>query len=466
MQKDLADFCVRYALKKGASYSEARLERYTGNGFVLKNGNPSISGFDVLSGIGVRLVINKTLGFVAINQLDKKEIKRAIDKGIKITRASSKIGDSIKFSSEDLKKANYKVKQRIKLNDVSPEEKLKALMELDKDLKDVKHRYFSYSDNIIEKYFTNSEGIKISAEIPTLSIFYYLTLMELGNSIQRYWQYGNSGGWEFFKKWDLNKKLSEEIKALNNNLKFGKKAPKGEIDVVVGPEVTGLMVHESAGHPYEADRIFGREAAQAGESFINKEMVGQQIGSEIVNVVDDPTMENNYGFYLYDDEGVKARRRFLIKNGKINEFLHNRETAYVMGLRSNGSARANNYNVEAIVRMGNTFMLPGDYNEDEIIKEVKEGVFIKNFSEWNIDDVRLNQRYVGNEAYLIKNGEIKNPIKRPAIEITTPRLYKSIDAIGKKIEFHAATCGKGEPEQGIRVWHGGPMVRIKGIRLR
>jgi TldD protein len=226
------------------------------------------------------------------------------------------------------------------------------------------------------------------------------------------------------------------------------------------------MTHESVGHPYEADRILGREAAQAGESFVTKNMLGKKIGNPIVTVVDDPTVPNSYGFYLFDNEGVKARRKYLMKKGVINEFLHNRQTAAQMGLKeSNGSSRATEYDRESIVRMSNTFVLPGKHTEEELIRGVKKGVYMKNFNEWNIDDKRLNQKYVGAEAFLIKNGRLEKPVLNPVVEISTPDLWSSVDAVGKKIEFHAAVCGKGEPMQGIPVAHGGPPIRLRKIRV-
>ena len=217
------------------------------------------------------------------------------------------------------------------------------------------------------------------ATIPRMAFVYFLTVQENNKSIQRFWQYGATKGYELIKEWNMPDLLTGEVKAMQANLKNGVKAPQKKLDVVACPQVVGIMVHESAGHPYEADRIFGREAAQAGESFIEKDMMGSKIGNEVVNVVDDPTLPNSYGFYLYDNEGVKARRKFLIKEGKMNELLHNRETAMFMGLKSNGSSRAVDYNRESIVRMSNTFMLPGDHKEEELIEDVKEGIYMKNF---------------------------------------------------------------------------------------
>jgi len=225
-------------------------------------------------------------------------------------------------------------------------------------------------------------------------------------------------------------------------------------------------VHESAGHSYEADRILGREAAQAGESFITREMLGTRIGSNNVTVIDDPTIETSAGFYLYDDEGVKARKRILIKDGIINEFLHNRETAKALSIKSNAAARAVSFGREPIVRMANTYMQKGDWSRDEIIEDTKKGIYVKNFMEWNIDDIRFNQKYVGAEAYFIKNGELAEPVVNPVIEVTTPTFYKSVDACAKDLEFYAGPCGKGEPMQAVPVFMGGPTTRLKGLKIR
>jgi TldD protein len=233
----------------------------------------------------------------------------------------------------------------------------------------------------------------------------------------------------------------------------------------MGPEVVGIAAHESCGHPFEADRILGREAAQAGESFVKPDMIGETVGTELVNIAEDPAIEGSNGFYLYDDEGVKARKRMLIKEGKINELLTNKETAFVLGGHSNGAARAVRYDREPIVRMTNTYFCPGDYTRDELIEETKEGVLMESFTEWNIDDTRFNQRYIGREAYLIENGEVTSPITRPVLEVTTTGFYSSVEAVAKEMTLFAGTCGKGDPPQGAPTSMGGPYVKLKEIRL-
>jgi TldD protein len=115
--------------------------------------------------------------------------------------------------------------------------------------------------------------------------------------------------------------------------------------------------------------------------------------------------------------------------------------------------------------MANTYMEPGDYKFDELLEDIKFGIYIKNFTEWNIDDRRFNQRYVGLESYIIENGELKDMVRNPVIEMTTVGLFSSVDAVGSDLDFWAATCGKGDPMQGVPVWTGGPSIRLRNVNL-
>lgn len=464
--QEVAEFCLKKAQELGCKYVEVRAERRSSSGFVLKNGNPDISGFNIINGIGIRYLINNNLGFVSTNNFDKEKILQILKKSIITTKNSSKISKDIYFSDEKKEIADYKVAQKEKIKDFTEDRKLNILKEIDKRINKLPQRYLTLHDEIAEKYYINSEGSKISSVIPRISLLYFLTITENNKSLQRYMPNGASSGYEIIKKWNLSEKIPAEVELLRNNLKDGIKSPKGKTDLIIGSEVTGIAVHESVGHPYEADRILGREAAQAGESFVNLNMFNTKIGSKVINVIEDPTLENSFGFYLYDDEGVRARKKYLIKNGMINEFLNNRETAFELNSKSNGCSRANNYDVEPLIRMSNTYVEAGDSSEEEIIKETKKGIYMKSYMQWNIDDKRFHQRYTGSEAYLVENGELTKPVFAPVMEVTTPTLWLSIDMIGDKIELYAGNCGKGQPMQGIPVYFGGPVMRLKNINLQ
>jgi len=441
-----------------AKYAEVRYIKVLGEEVVVKNGVVEGVSSSEEGGIAVR-IINEGVGFAATNRMDK------VEDAVRVAEKLSRKGDgNVPFSQEKTYEDSWSVEEKKRIENMALEEKIKYLLDIDRALK-APMKIQTLHDKIVEKIYMNSEGTLIRARIPRVEYFYMMGVMVDGNFEQSYRQYGITGGYEIFDMYDLKGILLEEEEALTKVAR-AKKSPEGVFDLVIGPEVAGIIAHESCGHPSEADRILGREAAQAGESFTEPDMVGERIGSEIVNVVDDPTIEHSFGYYRYDEEGIPARRRYLYKEGRINEFLHNRESAGKMGVHSNAAARSSSWNREPIARMSTTFFEPGDYSFEELVEDVKMGIYMKSFTEWNIDDIRYNQKYVGREAYLIENGEIKEPVKRPVLEITTPGFYSRVDAIGKDLEFYAGTCGKGDPMQGVDVWMGGPHIRLRNMKMR
>lgn len=471
--EDLVRYPIDSASAKGVEYAEARLHVDTGSGVTLRNGIPEPVQLARAKGIAVRVLVDGAMGFASTNDLSRESLSGIVEVAYRTAKASKKlVSKPIRLSKEKADQARWESKSRRSLLDVTTEEKFDVLEEIEKTLRpdvvkaDLPSRTLVLFDNITDRYFANTEGARVHGTVSRISLLYILTVSEPGKgTIQRIGNKGETGGWEQVEKWNLPRFVSEEATTLGRILREAKHPPRGELDLVLGPEVTGIICHESCGHPQEADRILGREAAQAGESYVKPDMIGYRIGTAAVTVVDDPSIPNSYGFYLYDEEGVRTSRRTLIREGIITEFLHSRETGAEFGVNSNGAARAVSYDREPIIRMANTFMLPGKYTDEELVGDVRKGVFIKTFMEWNIDDRRYNQRYVGLEAYLIENGGITSPVRNPILEITTPGLYGSVDAVGKNAQFEAATCGKGEPDQGAPVWHGGPAIRLRNVRL-
>jgi len=473
--ENIVEFVVDSTRSMGAEYAEARLQIDLRESIILKNGILEASTFEESKGIGIRVLVDGALGFASTNTLRRSNIERALKHALKIAKASSKlVKKKISMGKGELGKGKVDIKPRVNFGSVDFDSRVSLLREADEEAVNaasicgvkIPSRMVTLDTWTTEKIVVTSDGANIHSITPRVALFVFLTVFHPQRGpIQRYFNLGETGGWEIVERWNLPRIFYDETYAVSKVLMEAVKPPDGEMDVVLGPEVVGIVSHESCGHPSEADRILGREAAQAGETFLKPDSIGLRVGSPYVNVVDDPTLKSSFGFYLYDEEGVKARRRILIKEGVVNEFLHNRETASVFGVESNGASRSVAYNREPIVRMTNTFFLPGDYTEEEIFEDIKDGIYIKNFMEWNIDDRRFNQRYVGLESYRIENGELKNLIRNPVLEITTTGLWSSVDAAGKKLEFQAAYCGKGDPMQGIPVWTGGPHIRLRKVRI-
>lgn len=458
----------------GASYVEVRYQNDYGISVSMRNGRVIGVGSFKEEGIGVRVLVNGSLGFAATNDLSLESLRKTLEKAISRARSVAPLRrNAIQFSEEKVGRASYEVVPKISLEEVSVE----SLMSLGKEVFEVLTKsvnqvklpvcVFGAETHIQEKLIMTSDGAYVKSRVPRMYVSANLVLLHpQKGTLQRMKEFGSSGGGELLDVWKPIDVLAEEVKKLESVLVNGVEPPKEPVDVVVGSEIVGLLVHESAGHPMEADRILGREAAQAGESYVKQDMIGKfRIGNELATVIEDPTIPGSNGFYLYDDEGVPARPRYLYKEGMINEALHNRHTASIFGVKSNAAARAMNYASEPIIRMSNTYLKPGTMSFDELIEDIHMGVFMKSYMEWNIDDIRWNQRYVGLEAYVIRNGELAEPVRNPVLEITTQGFYSNIVGTDKELRFYPGTCGKGEPSQGVPVWFGGPNVRIAKIKL-
>ncbi len=470
--KALAEGAVSKAVSAGATYAEARLQSGHSREFILKNGESQPSIFSEGYGLGIRVIAKGALGFAATNDMKTGAVGELARRAVKLAEASAPVlKRKISFDDSRAVRKKWAAVEKDRIEGADATWLRGVLLDIETRIADGKAgvklpgRFLVLWAELEEKYFVSSDGARIEARLPRVGFFGSLTAMEGGSAAQRFMQQGETGGLEVVGRVRLLEKVEEEAKIMGKVLRTATKPPTDTVDVVLSPELSGIAAHESVGHPQEADRVLGREGAQAGESYLKADSLGRKIGSEEANVSDDPTLVHSMGYTPVDDEGVAGKKRRLIKNGVINEFLHNRATAKEFGLASNGAARAVSFDREPIIRMSNTFVEPGDYSTDELIGEVRHGVYFKTFTEWNIDDKRLNQRYVALEAYRIEQGEVKEMVKAPVLEIATPRLWGSVKARSKHMDFEAAVCGKGDPQQGAPVWTGGPETLLAGIKL-
>ena len=482
---DLAEYALDYTQSHGkkCDYAEIRLESNKSETISFFNGKMhlgnlplgfSTDAFARKMGINVRLLVDGGMGMAATNNLSKESIHNATDHAYKTAKRSAKQRKvPIQMSEEKSYEVSWQSKYNINPIDVSLEERIEYIQKFVNIFSEKKypvdfiHIFVLLADQR-DTYYVNSDSAKISGHIPRVAFIpVIIGIKPGGKNEQTLKVYATTAGWKELLSWNLVDKVRNDIEVLGEIINEAKKPPEGNIDLILGPNVAGIISHENCGHPHESDRILGREGAQAGESYLREHEIGFKIGNDCVNIHEDPTIPGSYGFYLYDDEGVKARKRELIKNGIFNEMLLNRETASVFNTQSNAAARAIAYDREPIIRMANTYFAPGDYSFQEMIEDIKLGIYMKSFTEWNIDDKRLQAKYVGQEAYLIENGEIKDLVLKPGLEISSPGLFNSIDAQGKEstLKWQGAFCGKSEPGQGCPVWTGGPFVRLRDVRL-
>ena len=461
MSGDLIHKILDYASAR-SKYAEARYMELSVNELSYRNGKFEGATFGSERGYAVR-VLNNSISMAYSDSEEWPVIKASIDKAID---RSSFPGKGTIFAGKPIKDT-WKVDAKKKIEDFSIEDKVSLLKDYDSvmDAEGASVRMNVVTDKKINQVYVNSIGSDIRGEISRVFYFYLVGVVEGGEFEQSMEQFGSSAGYEYIDTLNLGERIRNDVKDLHESLSAPRVNP-GNFDIIVGPEISGIVAHESCGHPTEYDRIVGREGAQAGESFLTGKKFPYRIGSEAVSVIDDPSFEGSFGYYRYDDEGVKSRKRYLYKNGMTNEFILNRESASMLGVESNAGGRSASWDLEPLARMSTTYIEPGKYKFDELFDGIRKGIYIKSFTEWNIDDVRFNEKYVGKEAYLITNGDISGRVRKPVIETNTIKFYSSVDAVANDLEFSAGMCGKGDPEQGVDVWMGGPHMRLREVYIQ
>jgi TldD protein len=243
------------------------------------------------------------------------------------------------------------------------------------------------------------------------------------------------------------------------------KPPAGEVVVVTDPHFNALIAHEVIGHPCEADRALKMEAAYAGRSWFLRSLrdnqIGKRVGSPILSACSDPTLDG-YGQYRYDHEGTRGRRVMHIDRGVFAGFLNSRATAALLNTEPNGSARASEGWHVPLIRMSNTFFMPGETAAEKIIADVDHGYYVCGHQTPSIAESRENFRISARRVYEIEHGRVGRLFRSGSVIADSKSFFTNVDAVGNDLRLIAIpNCGKGQPMQVKRMSNGGPTLRSR-----
>jgi predicted Zn-dependent protease len=245
--------------------------------------------------------------------------------------------------------------------------------------------------------------------------------------------------------------------------------PDETLDLILAPDQMLLQIHESIGHPLELDRILGDERNYAGWSFVKPSDFGTlRYGTALMNVTFDPTLAGQFASYGFDDGGNPATREYLIKDGVLVRGLGSLESQARLGLPGVANFRSASWNRAPIDRMGNINLEPGESSLEEMIASVRRGVYMQSNRSWSIDDYRNKFQFGCEYARLIEEGRLTKVLKNPNYRGVTVPFWNSLQAVGRREEFRAygtPFCGKGEPNQVIRVGHASPPCLFSGVEV-
>ncbi|MHA2271351.1 MAG: TldD/PmbA family protein [Candidatus Hodarchaeales archaeon] len=479
--RDITEKALEACSKEAASYADIRIVTVLDEDISIKKGNIQTLSLSQIKGFGIRAIANGGLGFAGSYDLTKGEIERVAKLAVRIAKASAVTRkESIVLAEEKGVEDSYRTTFQKDPFKVPVEEKLETFMEAEKRLREydseaIKMSQSDYRGHKESKVFASTEGAFIEQEILWCGGGMFCLAVGSASSPQRR-SYPNSFRGHFATK---GYELIEEIDLLGHadktaqeaiDLTAAKHCPKEKTTLVLSGPQLELQIHESIGHPTELDRVLGTEAAFAGTSFLTPDLLGEfRVGSEHVTFTADSTLPGGLGTFGYDDEGVKAKRVELIKEGLFVGYQSSRETAALIGLsESSGGMRADNPQKLPLIRMTNINLEPsGGWKRAEIIEETKHGILMVTNKSWSIDDKRINFQFGTEIAWEINNGEIGEILKNPTYTGITPEFWGSMDSSSRddwKI-YGTPNCGKGQPGQVMYVGHGCGTARFHDVRV-
>ncbi|WP_288072944.1 TldD/PmbA family protein [Pyrococcus sp.] len=434
-----------------AEYIELRYENLKKTRLTLKDGVFTNFTEKLNMGVAVRVLANGAWGFASTSNLDK--LQDAIKEAYKLAKASAETKKE-KITLAEIKPVEDFVesKMKIKPREVDIEEKVNHLKELEKLLKEdksVKSVNVRYEDGGGQKILLTNEGTHIEWDYNYLYQGVYVTGKKEGKLAMARDSIGAVDyGWELMTEKEPNEKVAERLLRKLHAQLNGVPPKRGEWPIVAGPIVVGIIAHEALGHLAEADLTINSPF---------RELIGKQIAPEFVTM-SERIVEGGFGNDKYDDEGVPVKDIHIIENGILKEIMLNREYAAKWNMEPNGHARAESYKYPPIIRMRNTVFEPGDWSFEEMIEDIKFGYYVV--------DVRGGQAQLNSafqvgiqEGYVIRNGEIAEPIRDTSITGVAIEALKKITAVGKDFGIETGFCGK---EQIAFVSSGGPHMRFDG----
>ncbi len=356
----------------------------------------------------------------------------------------------MELAPAEIRTDKVKSNARIKLSDVSIEDKKLAMTEVEQaaNLDKVVSTTVNYVDTEGATYFLNSEGSSIKMEENRVALFLNAVAAS-ENSIQfGHKSTGGAKGFEAIEKEDLElmgrTTASKAIRLLDANI-----PPSGRFPIIMDSELTGVFIHEAVGHASEADLILQNDSILKGN-------IGTQIGSPLVTIIDDASMDA-FGYYAYDAEGVKVSKNVLVDEGKLVSLLSSRETAAKLNIKSSGNARSG-IGDQPIVRMSNTYLKPGKMSFDELAEDIKNGIYLKGSRGGQVDTGKGVFQFNAAESFMIENGQVTDPLRDVSLSGNILEILQKVDAVGSDFHMGVGFCGKAG--QTAPVGDGGPHTRV------
>lgn len=448
---------IAQGLSKGGDYCDVYFQHVIGNYIGLEDNAVNRAYSDVSFGVGIRVLKDDQTGYSFSEEITIEAMKSAARTAANIATSSAKVAP-VAFESPKL--PNYYT-IKTPWEEVSINEKIPYLQKINEKVFAQDNRIIksnvSFSDETSYVLFANSEGTLTYDYLPMGQIGVSCTAEQNGQKEQNGFNLSGRNGIEFFSPEAVNRLANEAVKR-TVDLFDAVKPKAGELPVVLAAGSSGILLHEAIGHGMEAD--FNRKGTS-----IFSDKIGKKVANDFVTIVDDGTNANIRGSINVDDEGNASECTYLVENGTMNSYLHDRISAKHYGVKPTGNGRRESFRHIPLPRMRNTYMLPGPHKKDEIIETVKYGIYADTFTNGQVMIGAGDFTFYVKSGYLIEDGKLTRPIKDINIIGNGPQVLKDIEMVGDDLKMAEGgwTCGKNG--QGVPVSQGLPTVKVSKITV-
>ncbi|MGA1800913.1 metalloprotease TldD [Rhizobium sp. HT1-10] len=441
----------------GADDGELFVEHVQSESLTFDNGRMKGGSFNTEQGFGLRSVAGEAVGYAHAGDLSEAALKRAADAVGAVTR-----GYAGSYAAAPQRTNTKLYSDENPIGSPSFEDKAKLLQQIDSYLRDKDGKVRQVTASVAASWqvvdILRADGHRVRDVRPMTRI--NISVMVGDGDRQESGSYGTGGrvGFtDFITEDSWHYGADEALRQALINLD-AMEAPAGTMDVVLGNGWPGVMLHEAVGHGLEGDFNRKKTSAFAG-------LMGEMVAAPGVTVVDDGTIENRRGSITIDDEGTPSAYNVLIENGKLVNYMQDRQNARLMGMKPTGNGRRQGYAHVPMPRMTNTFMLSGDKTPAEIIASVKKGIYAVSFGGGQVDITSGKFVFGCTEAYMIENGKIGAPIKGAMLIGNGPDAMKRVSMIGNdtSLDTGIGNCGKGG--QWVPVGVGQPHLRMDQVTV-
>lgn len=449
---------INEALGKGADYADIFFEHTFSNSISLRDGEVNRAASNIDFGVGIRVVSGDQTGYAYVENTEITELLKAAKTAAGIASIPSKGITPIEIKEKHFRN-HYKIERP--WLEISAADKKSFVQKLNDRIFELDARVIkasvSLNDSTSYILFFNSEGI-LTWDYRPMSLMSGSCTMEQGGKIENgYASRAYRKGFEYLNN-DLIETLAKEAVA-QTSLMFEAIKPKGgEMPVVMGAGSSGILLHEAIGHTFEAD--FNRKNIS-----IFSDQLGKQICSSDINVVDDGTIDNARGTINFDDEGVETQKTYIVKDGVLESYLHDRISAKHYNVSPTGNGRRQSFRYAPLPRMRVTYMENGNIPEADIIASVKQGVYVDNFTNGQVQIGAGDFTFFVKTGYLIENGKLTQPIKDINIIGNGAKVLTDITMVGNNLKIDEGTWTCGKDGQSVPVGQGLPSVLVRKLTV-